>query len=66
MLCLQIGDETAAREWLERYNQEVKDVASHAGFLAWNYATNVTDYNQKAQVRIRCCCSWLDCFEVQW
>lgn len=47
---LQIRDETSAREWLEQYNQEAQDVVSRSALLAWNYATNVTDYNQQAQV----------------
>ncbi|KAK7092762.1 uncharacterized protein [Littorina saxatilis] len=47
----KIHDETAAQEWLEEYDKEAKDVVSKASFLAWNYATNVTDENQRAQVK---------------
>nr|KAG5696164.1 hypothetical protein BaRGS_026523 [Batillaria attramentaria] len=46
----KILDESLARSWLQQYDEEAKQVAYETAVLEWNYATNITDNNQQAQV----------------
>ncbi|XP_076456252.1 uncharacterized protein LOC143290570 isoform X2 [Babylonia areolata] len=46
----KIRDETLARAWLHKHDQESKHIYSEYAETVWNYATNLTDDNQQQQV----------------
>ena len=48
----KITDETVARTWLDEYNVRSQVVIYESAEAAWNYNTNLTDYNQNAQVSV--------------
>lgn len=45
-----ITNEQVAAVWLQHYNLLASDVAYDAIEASWNYATNLTDYNQNLSV----------------
>lgn len=45
-----ITNEQVAAAWLQHYNLIASDVAYDAIEASWNYATNLTDYNQNLSV----------------
>ena len=49
--CL-ITDEQQARDWLDWYNDRAQEVYYEDVIGAWNYNTNITDYNQQRSVSI--------------
>lgn len=46
----KIRDEELARQWLEEYNEAAEEVYHDTSIAHWNYATNLTDYNQQLTV----------------
>ena len=41
------SNETEAREFLSRYNEEVQKLMTESTITEWNYYTNLTDENEK-------------------
>lgn len=58
-LCLSTGvasddgnttEEHNAREWLKIYNTMASEIYYKDSIAAWNWSTNITDYNQNISV----------------
>ena len=41
------NNETEAKEFLSKYNQELQPLLTESTLAEWNYYTNLTDYNEK-------------------
>ena len=41
------SNETEAREFLSKYNEEVQKLMTESTITEWNYYTNLTDENEK-------------------
>ncbi|XP_069120838.1 angiotensin-converting enzyme-like [Argopecten irradians] len=44
-----INDVESAREWLDYFDKEMQNIDGYYSSAAWNYNTNMTDYNRKKQ-----------------
>ena len=53
------NNETEAKEFLSRYNQELQPLLTESTLAEWNYYTNLTDENEKisnkASLKVRQC-----------
>lgn len=43
-------DEKQAKSWLVEYNKRASEIYYRDSVAAWNWSTNITDYNQNVSV----------------
>ncbi|KAL5009598.1 hypothetical protein ScPMuIL_011903 [Solemya velum] len=46
----KIADENEARRWFNEYSEKAQSVFAEVTSAEWNYATNITDYNEQVTI----------------